>query len=302
MAARLASGRHAVTAHTDALSSLRTNIRSSSVPVPSESPRLHLLARREEQLPTLIERFARSSGSVLATVYLDLDDWAACGRAVAAFRSAGVPVMIAAPRILTAAEAEQVDRLLAFEPDAALVRNLGMLQRLRNRAPHLPLIGDFSLNVANELAADLLLGLGLTRIAPALDLNLGQWSALRTAASSIPLEAVIHAHLPMLHMAHCVAAAALTDGNNCADCGRPCRRHEVRLRDRLGVEHLVTQDIARRTTVFNGNVQSAADLWADLDRIGVRDFRVELLGESPPSGRGSARCLRRFALGPGGAG
>ena len=281
MVERSACSRHTVTAP-GALAALRTEARSSSVPAPSEQPSLHVLVRREEQLSPVLERFASGGGLLPATVYIELDDWSACGRAVSAARSAGIPVVIATPRILMSGETAYFDRLLGLAPDAVLVRNLGSLSLLHSRAPHLQLIGDYSLNVANELAADLLLRSGLTRITPGLDLNLGQWLALRSAAPLVPFEAVIHAHVPMFHMAHCVAAAALTDSDDCMHCNRPCRRHEIRLRDRLDVDHPVFTDAARRTTVFNGNVQSAADLWGDLDRIGVRHVRIELLDESPP--------------------
>ncbi len=41
----------------------------------------------------------------------------------------------------------------------------------------------------------------------------------------------------MFHMEHCVFAAFLSKGSSFLDCGRPCEKHRVHLRDRVGIEH-----------------------------------------------------------------
>ena len=55
----------------------------------------------------------------------------------------------------------------------------------------------------------------------------------------------------------------------------------MRLRDRLGVEHLLLADSQCRNTLFHAEAES---LWTDRCRRckkrGVRHFRVELLEES----------------------
>ncbi|HEX8111102.1 MAG TPA: hypothetical protein VF516_25405 [Kofleriaceae bacterium] len=63
-------------------------------------------------------------------------------------------------------------------------------------------------------------------------------------------------------------------------CGRPCERHEVALRDRVGLVHPVVVDVGCRNTVFNAQAQSAASLVPELSARGVWRYRVELVRES----------------------
>ena len=72
-------------------------------------------------------------------------------------------------------------------------------------------------------------------------------------------------------------------GTNKTNCGRPCDTHEVKLRDRLGVEHPLTADVGCRNTLFNAVPQSAAEIVPQLLAAGVRHFRVELLGDRGPA-------------------
>jgi putative protease len=95
------------------------------------------------------------------------------------------------------------------------------------------------------------------------------------------LEVVVHQHMPMFHMEHCVFCAVLSPGTNKHNCGRPCDVHQVRLRDRVGMEHTLTADVGCRNTLFNAVPQSAAEAVPELIRCGVRDFRVELLNDAP---------------------
>jgi len=80
-------------------------------------------------------------------------------------------------------------------------------------------------------------------------------------------------------MEHCVFCAVLSPGTNKTNCGRPCDEHEVKLRDRVGVEHPLTADVGCRNTLYNATPQSGAEIVPALLAAGVRHFRVELLDE-----------------------
>jgi len=162
-------------------------------------------------------------------------------------------------------------------PDGVLVRNYGGLRFFRDQG--LPVIGDFSLNVTNELTAAFFMEQGLSRVAASYDLNREQLLSLVAATQPEWLEVVIHQHMPMFHMEHCVFCAVLSPGTNKTNCGRPCDDHSVRLRDRIGVEHLLTADVGCRNTLFNAVPQSAAEAVPPLLARGVGHFRVELLDE-----------------------
>ena len=94
------------------------------------------------------------------------------------------------------------------------------------------------------------------------------------------MEVTLHQHMPMFHMEHCVFAAFLSDGSSHLDCGRPCERHDVRLRDRVGMVHPLRADAGCRNTLFNAVAQTGAQHWAEFWSAGLRLFRVELLDEN----------------------
>ena len=169
--------------------------------------------------------------------------------------------------------------LLKHGADGILVRNLGGLWFFANEG--VPFEADFSLNVTNELTAQFLMERGARRVTASYDLNRDQLFDLIAACPPEWLEVVIHQHMPMFHMEHCVFCAVLSPGTNPTNCGRPCDRHDVHLRDRQGIEHRLTADVGCRNTLFNAIPQSAAEAVPELLSRGVRHFRVELLDESP---------------------
>jgi putative protease len=177
-------------------------------------------------------------------------------------------------------------------PDAILVRSLGAVGYYREKAPGIALIGDYALNVANELTAGIFLRAGLQRLVPSYDLNWRQMAAMALRCDASRLECVIHQHMPMFHMEHCVFAHTLSSGKDFRDCGRPCERHRVDLRDRVGESHPLLPDVGCRNTLFNAAAQTAAEYVPEMRRLGIRHFRVELLRENA---RETSRLLERYA-------
>jgi len=232
---------------------------------------LRVLCRSLEQL-----------GSVLAAgvtgVYVDFQDIREYSRAVSMARASGAEIFLATPRIQKPAEGPLFKHLLRHGADGILVRNLGGLVFFGER--QVPLVGDFSLNAANELTVQLLRERGAKRVTASYDLNVEQLRDLVAAVPAGWLEVVVHQHMPMFHMEHCVFCAFLSPGTDRTNCGRPCDRHDVKLRDRVGMEHPLKADVGCRNTLFNAVPQSAAEHVADLVARGVRHFRVELLNEN----------------------
>jgi putative protease len=178
------------------------------------------------------------------------------------------------------------------EPDIVLVRNLASISYFREELPTARLVGDFSLNVANELTADVLMRAGLQRLVPSYDLNWEQLASMVRRSSPDWFEPVIHQHMPMFHMEHCVFAAFLSTGKDHRDCGRPCEVHRVELRDRVGANFPVLPDTGCRNTVFNSVPQSGAEYVGRMRELGLSRFRVDLLRETPEQ---VAPLLSRYA-------
>lgn len=187
---------------------------------------------------------------------------------------------LATPRIVKPGEEGFFRKLAGYAPDGVLVRNLGGLLFYRRQHPEFDLIGDFSLNCANDLSARELVDLGLRVVTPAYDCNADQLDGLLARVPPERIEIVMHQYMPMFHTEHCVFAATLSTGKDYRTCGRPCERHDVELRDHTGALLPVKADVGCRNTVFNGHAQSGA-LYLDRFRArGVRRFRVEFLTES----------------------
>lgn len=184
---------------------------------------------------------------------------------------------VAPPRIFKPGEEWILKQVLSCEADGYLVRNYDHLQwfkGLRRR-------GDFSLNIANPLTADYYVNtLGLERVTASYDLNVAQLEALLAGAPGRWFEITLHQHMPMFHMEHCVFCAFLSDGTDYRNCGRPCDRHDVRLRDRVGAEHPLKADAGCRNTVYNSRAQTGAEFADRLLALGARAFRIEFLNES----------------------
>ncbi len=115
------------------------------------------------------------------------------------------------------------------------------------------------------------------------------------AAPTEHIEIVIHQHLPMFHTEHCVYCTFLSEGTDFTNCGRPCEKHRVSLRDRIGMLHPVRVDIGCRNTVYNAIEQSGAEYIPNFLSLGVRSYRIEFLEESPKK-VGEVVSLYREAL------
>jgi putative protease len=225
----------------------------------------------------------------------DFEDVRKYREAVSLCRAKGAAILLAPPRIFKPGEQGILKLVASAAPDGVLARSTAHLGCF----PGLELVGDYSLNAANELTADLLFDRGLTRLVPSYDLNWDQLDALLGRVDPGRLEVVVHQQMPMFHMEHCVFAAVLSKGKDATDCGRPCDRHEVRLRDWVGMEHPLKADVGCRNTIHNAVPQSASPWMRRMIDRGVRSFRVELLLHAPDEARRLIRGYRDVLEGRG---
>lgn len=262
--------------------------RGKTVQLPQEDqPQIHVLCRSLLQLHAVL-------GCDVRSVMVDFQDIREYREAVAQAHAVGAEILLATPRIQKPAEMG-IFRMLAKQgAEGILVRNLSGLAFYRE----LPLerVADFSLNAANELTVQLLRARGADRVTACYDMNRDQLLDLVRAVPPQWLEVVIHQHMPLFHMEHCVFCATLSPGTDKTNCGRPCDRHTVELRDRIGMQHLLTADVGCRNTLYNARPQSAAEVVPLLVERGVRHFRVELLRETAVAETGRVIGLYRELL------
>jgi putative protease len=273
---------------TVAAASMLKSLRQSSASHVSRESALRVLCRTLTQLSAAIDAGVRE-------LYADFQDIREYAEAVERAHAGGAQLYLATPRVQKPAEGPLFKHLLRHGADGMLVRNLGGLAFYAARG--VPMVADFSLNAANELAVQHYLDRGAQRVTSSYDLNREQLLDLVATTTPESLEVVLHQHMPMFHMEHCVFCAVLSPGTNRTNCGRPCDRHEVTLRDRMGMEHPLKADVGCRNTLFNAIPQSAAELAATLVERGVRDFRIELLNQSPAEVRRTIELYRSLLAG-----
>jgi len=229
-----------------------------------------------------------------SSVVADFPDIRPYEEAVRIAHAAGATILLATPRIHQPDDAPMFRLLAGCGGDGILVRNLAGLWFFNQNG--VPLVADSSLNATNDLTVQWLHDRGAARVTAAHDLSRKELLDLAAAVPPAWLEVVVHQHAPMFHTQHCIFCAALSPGSNREDCGRPCAGHEVRLRDRMAVEHPVRSDAGCRNTVFHAVAQSAAEMVPLLVARGVRHFRVELLDETGAAESGRLLALYRDLL------
>ena len=247
-------------------------------PQQDNRPRLHILCRTLKQVESASIN-CRQSLSESSIIYADFQDLREYRNAVEIAHAANLSIYLAPPRIQKPDEAGLFQSLVKHGADGILVRNLAGMRFCSDG--QIPFVADYSLNVTNELTADYLRQQGAVRVTTSYDLNRDQLEDLVSAAATPWLEVVVHQHMPMFHMEHCVFCAVLSPGTNKTNCGRPCDTHLVQLRDRVGSEHPLKADVGCRNTLYNAVPQSAAEVVPVLMERGVANFRIEFLEEQP---------------------
>ena len=248
----------------------------------SLTPGLNIVLRNFEQVSGFAESFSsfQDFKQNIKAVILDFEFGKDYAKSIQLIKGLGLVAGIATTRILKPQEYYNLNTIIRNEPDLILVRNLGALEYLRQKTT-IPLIGDFSLNVTNALSLEYLANKGLGTVNASYDLNQTQLFDFIEASDPSHIEVTLHQYMPEFHMEHCVFAAFLSEGHSFRDCGKPCEKHEVKLKDPYGNWHFLKADHECRNTFFKATPQSAGFLVKDLIEKGVSTFRLEALSEKP---------------------
>jgi U32 family peptidase len=258
------------------------------------------------ELSVLVRNLAQLDAALEADVsriYCDFEDPKRYRDAVSRFRAweaststsseraNATGLYLAPPRVFKTGETWILNQVKSCGADGYLVRNADHLAFFAGAR----LVGDHTLNVANPLTAEhFIRTAGLERVTASSDLNHLELETLLRAAPPRWFEIVIHQHMPMFHMEHCLFCAFLSQGTDYTNCGRPCDRRELRLRDRVGAEHPVKADAGCRNTVFNARAQTGAEYVRRFLDAGARQFRIDYLDEPPEQVIRTIRMYRQL--------
>lgn len=273
---------------TQALDDALNAIEPASPADADQAVQLHLLVRKPDQLDAAIAMNP-------ASITLDYLELYGLRPAVEKIKASGITARVASPRVLKPQEQRIVNFLLRLDCEL-VIRSGGLFEALQGQHQH-PLIGDFSLNIANQLSADTYLKMGLSQITPTHDLNADQISRLAQAVGSERFEVIAYHHLPVFHTEHCVFCRFLSSGTSYLDCGHPCEKHQVALQDAQGRQHPVMADVGCRNTVFGAEAQVASLHLDQMMRSGIRHYRLEFVHETPDEVRKVSTLFQAYFAG-----
>ncbi len=237
--------------------------------------KLNILLRTKSQLESLLS--GMDDFSNVEYIILDYEFGKDYFSSVKLLKEKQVPVAIATTRILKPNEYHNFKLIERCEPDAILVRNLGALNYFMDY--NFKLLSDFSLNVSNSYTYNYLASKGLSSICMSYDMNIDHLNSMLDNIDNSKTEITIHQYMPEFHMEHCVFAAFMSKGNSFKDCGKPCEKHEVHLKDMYGNRHEIKADQECRNTMFNATAQSTIKYLDDWKKVGVSLYRFEALHE-----------------------
>ncbi|MCR5663085.1 MAG: U32 family peptidase [bacterium] len=224
-----------------------------------------------------LEASASSGADILEA---DLPDIGSCKKALAL--NLQKPLYLALPKIHKDGEEAYYKKIADLNPYGLLIRSLGAAEFFCGGK--IPLRGDYSLNAVNSLSVMYWINKGLESITAGCDLSLEGAAML---AEALPpdkrarLCLPVYLHIPAFHTQYCLFAANLSKGKNNSDCGMPCAKHDLKLRDRLGFEHPVRRDTFCRNTVFDASPRDLTGKANVLKDCGISSFKLEFLNESP---------------------
>jgi putative protease len=134
----------------------------------------------------------------------------------------------------------------------------------------------------------------LKRITPTYDLNAQQISELTRHVPASSLEVIAYSHLPVFHTEHCVFCRFLSTGTDSSNCGHPCEKHRIAVRDHDGRAHPVLADVGCRNTVFGAEAQFDASAVRDWQSAGIEHFRIEFVHQTAEQTEAITKSFAEF--------
>jgi len=264
------------------LPTLMSSVQEQHQIIPKVTPKMNILLRSKEQVDDVILYFKDNLNyqNHVDTIILDFEFGRDYSGSLEKLKNHNLKTGLATTRILKPQEYQNLKNIKTLNPDVILVRNLGALHYFTNTNVFSgELRGDFSLNVTNHLTAEYLLAKGLKTVCVSYDVNAEQASLLIDNMQSQSIELTIHQTMPSFHMEHCVFAAFLSQGSSYKDCGKPCEKHKVQLKDQFGHYHWIKPDQECRNTMFNAKAQTALSYLPEWNQKNISTYRFEALDE-----------------------
>ncbi|MDX2192517.1 MAG: U32 family peptidase [Gemmatimonadales bacterium] len=209
----------------------------------------------------VLDLFLRHPTPPVSHVRALLDELASCG----------VATRLRTPTIVRPAERKVVDKWLAL--GTPLVSgHLGLLAELANAGRDV--VGDYALNVFNAHTADVVFGLGASRLVLSVELTTEEMAQVGAPWQGHGFEVLVHGRPEGMTIEHCVLSAAFDrTPTHCRDlCTRT--HTDTRLTDPAGYVFPVATDSACRNRLLHSRPVDASEYLPQLWRSGLRSLKL----------------------------
>lgn len=189
---------------------------------------------------------------------------------------AGKTIGIGTPRITTSREMADIawlfEQVASLEIDYVLVHNLGAMRLAREFG--LKFLGDYSLNVLNERALNLLKELGASGVTASLECSHKHLKQL-SHESSLPVECIVHGPVSGMILEHCIPAMVTSKSHTKDHCRQVCQHMGYALKDERGeIRPIEIDQYCRNHLLLARDICVLPYLHA-FGHTGVKVFRIE---------------------------
>ncbi|MDD3270210.1 MAG: U32 family peptidase [Syntrophomonadaceae bacterium] len=186
-------------------------------------------------------------------------------------RLSGCEVVLALPRIQKPQDRDYRD-YLDCRPESLMAGNLGSLHNCLERG--LKVRGDYSLNVFNQAALDLLLTQGVTGVCLSPELNFKQ---LQSFNNLDKVEMLVYGEILLVTSEFCMLREVLGDGS--VKCPAYCQQGSYYIQDQKGYQFPIATDEACRFYLFNSRTLCLIEELERILSLQPESIRIEALRE-----------------------
>ena len=175
-----------------------------------------------------------------------------------------------------------LDRIADIPVDAMIVSDMGVLEAIRARLPHMPIHVSTQASCVNSATINMWHKLGACRVVLARELSLEEIKAIRRNISpEIELEAFVHGSMCVSWSGRCLLSNYLTgrDGNR-GMCAQPCRWNYKAVKYAIVEEKrpdipLPIEEEDGETFILSSKDMCMVEHMKDLLDAGIASFKIE---------------------------
>ena len=191
------------------------------------------------------------------------------------------------PAVIMDSERKNAESLLEkaakFDPEYAIVSNLGHISLLKKYVPDIKMIADFRFNIGNSQAAAIFEEMGFDSYVASAELTIPQLRDLDGAKA-----AIVYGRIPLMTLEKCVIKELYTNRRAC----EICKSGKALMKDRRGFVFPIVRESDHRNIILNSLPTSMSDRPDELSRAGISDRHFLFYTESPTEVDGVIKAFK----------